>query len=282
VGSRQETICGDIEALCTASVGQSLDEYADTLLETDDVSSNTRLREAALAGLRFLMIHGETDPAFAEALDMRIGEVFGTSKARLRSSTNAEDIPGFSGAGLYDSVSAYAVGEERASKRIREVWASVWNWRAFEERSFWSIDHRAIFMGVAVNQAFVDEAANGVLITQNITDLTTQGMYVNVQVGETSVTNPEGTIVPEIFSIIPGALPGTVQAARLGFSSLSPSEPIMTDDEIANLYDNAMMVQYHFAGLLDEPASILALDLEFKLMGSDRRLIIKQARPYVY
>ena len=156
------------------------------------------------------------------------------------------------------------------------------NWRAFEERSFWNIDHPATLMGVAVNQAFENEAANGVLITQNIADPTTAGMYVNVQVGEISVTNPDGDALPEIFSIIPGMSPGTVQAARLAYSSLSPLSPIMTDGEVQALYDNAIIVQNHFADLLGAFPSTLALDLEFKLTGDDRDLVIKQARPYVY
>ncbi len=58
----------------------------------------------------------------------------GDPKVRLRSSTNAEDLPDFSGAGLYVSHSATASGDKSASVRIREVWASVWRWRAFEER----------------------------------------------------------------------------------------------------------------------------------------------------
>ena len=57
-----------------------------------------------------------------------------------------------------------------ASEEVRKVWASVWNWRAFEERAFWNIDHRAVRMGVAVHQAFPDEQVNGVMITRNIAD----------------------------------------------------------------------------------------------------------------
>ena len=282
LANRPDTVCAAAESLCMAAAGESLKTFVDTLLETDSFNLDTPLREATLAVLRHLITNGTTDPAFAEALDAQVEAVFGSDKVRLRSSTNTEDIPGFSGAGLYDSKAAYAEGEERASVEIREIWASVWNWRAFEERSFWNIDHRSTRMGVAVNQAFSDEAANGVLITQNISDIVLEGMYVNVQLGETSVTNPEGTFSPEIFAIIRGTEPGTVQASRLGYSSLSPDEPIMTDEEISVLYTSAMKVQNHFATLYDENPYMLALDLEFKLLGEDRTLMIKQARPYAY
>ncbi len=281
-GERTEAICDRAGDRCSAAIGSRLSEYVDALLKDDDFVSDTPLREALLAGLRYLIAHMEIERSFADDLDARVAEVFGAARVRLRSSTNTEDIPGFSGAGLYDSASAYAEGAERASEIIRGVWASVWNWRAFEERSFWNIDHRSTRMGVLVNQAFGEEAANGVLITQNIADMTVAGMYVNVQVGEISVTNPEGTAVPEIFSIIPGAEPGTVQAARLGYSSLSPEEPIMTDEEIETLYRSAGAVQRHFAALYDKHPTLLAMDLEFKLLAGDRALMIKQARPYTY
>ena len=135
-------------------------------------------------------------------------------------------------------------------------------------------------MGVAVTPSYPFEQANGVLITQNIADLTVAGMYVNVQLGEVPVTNPEGGANPEIFSILPGPL-GAVQVARQRFSSLSPDKPILADEEIDSLFVEAGKIQTHFAGLYGKDPYALALDLEFKFHGPDRKLIIKQVRPYV-
>ncbi|MFO0745982.1 MAG: PEP/pyruvate-binding domain-containing protein [Myxococcota bacterium] len=196
----------------------------------------------------------------------------------MRSSTNAEDLPSFSGAGLYSSYGAQLGTSDPPSKRVCKTWASVWNWQAFEERAFWNIDHMAVRMGVAVHQAFPDEQANGVLITQNIGDPLTRGIYVNAQLGETSVTNPVGGAIPEIFVITPG--PTGVQVARLRFSSLSPDAPLLSDDEVRALYQAATTTQQHFAPLYDEPADLLALDIEWKLHGPERALFFKQVRPY--
>ena len=134
-------------------------------------------------------------------------------------------------------------------------------------------------MGVAVETAYPDEAANGVLITQNVVDPSTVGMYVNVQAGEVSVTNPADGAVPEVFSLIEG--PGRLIVARQRFSSLSPNVPILGDAEMMRLYIAATQVQEHFAGLYGKPESVLALDLEFKFHGPGRDLIVKQVRPYV-
>ena len=53
----------------------------------------------------------------------------GTS-IRCRSSTNNEDLPGFSGAGLYDSKTQHPI-EGHISKSIKQVYASLWNLRGF-------------------------------------------------------------------------------------------------------------------------------------------------------
>jgi hypothetical protein len=51
-------------------------------------------------------------------------------------------------------------------------------------------------------------------------------------------------------------------------------------DEIATLADAAGRTVVTFAPLYKIPASMLALDLEFKFVGDSRALVIKQARPY--
>ncbi len=278
---RSQEVCRQARDLCVPPRGtETLYEHAERLIQDQGFMRDSVLREACLDNMVYLVGHGPVDDWFADMLDAKVEELVGDGTVRLRSSTNAEDLPGFTGAGLYRSVSAKASGKKRASKRIRKVWASVWSFRAFEERSFWNIDHMAVRMGVAVHRSFPDEQANGVLITQNVADPTVAGMYVNVQAGEVSVTNPEGGELPEIFTIVPGP-GGTVQVIRQRYSTLSPGAPILTDDEVALLYRAASRVQDHFAGLYQEDPNLLALDLEFKFTGPNRELVLKQVRPAV-
>ena len=72
---------------------------------------------------------------------------------RYRSSTNNEDLPGFNGAGLYDSKTQHPedTEEDGISKSLKQVYASMWNFRAFVEREFHRIDHAASTMGVLVH-----------------------------------------------------------------------------------------------------------------------------------
>mgnify|MGYP000862295522 FL=1 len=279
---RAQAACDGARGLClsVAASPLALRDYIVAALDDAGFRSDARLRDAVLDGVRFLFTRSPIDPAFAVALDARVAEVFGAAKVKLRSSTNAEDLPNFSGAGLYSSHGAWASGERAASLVIREVWASVWNRDAFEERAFWNIEHLAVQMGVAVNVAFTDEAANGVIITQNIADPTVEGMYVNVQLGELSVTNPEGGALPEIFSIIRDP-EGGVQVCTLRYSSLSPGRSILTPEEVEALYSVSRQAHDHFAALYGANPLAFALDMEFKLWGSPRRVFLKQARPYV-
>ncbi len=278
---RSPEVCDRAAALCraTASAAGSLYDYANRLIDDPEVTTDAVLREAALDGLRWCIHHLPVDPTFGATLDAKVASLVGSAKVRLRSSTNAEDLPTFSGAGLYESHSATAAGEKAASSRIREVWGSVWRWKAFEERRFWNIDHRAVRMGVAVHRSFPEEAANGVIITQNVADPLTEGMYVNLQAGEQPVTNPEGGATPEIFSIVPRP-GGGVQAQVRRLSSLSPEASLLSPAEVEQLYVACDTARRHFAPFYGVNPASLALDIEFKFTLPDRALVLKQARPF--
>jgi hypothetical protein len=98
-------------------------------------------------------------------------------------------------------------------------------------------------------------------------------MYVNVQKGEASVTNPERGELPEIFSILADT---NYQVVRSRFSSLSPDAPILSAEETKSLYEAGALAQQHFARLYGRQ---VVLDIEFKLTPN-RQIVFKQARPY--
>src|SRR5918992_5548103 len=58
----------------------------------------------------------------------------------VRSSSNVEDLPNFNGAGLYDTV-PNVKEEEKLVEAVKTVWASLWNFAAYEARERASIDH---------------------------------------------------------------------------------------------------------------------------------------------
>jgi pyruvate, water dikinase len=276
---RDPNACRSARDLCLPPdvEGETLSELVARVLEEPRFLADTVTRDAMLAHLRFLVERSPLDPDFSALIDARVAEVFHDAKVKLRSSTNSEDLPNFSGAGLYESYGARTTGDDTPSRVLPKVFSSVWSFRAFEERSYWNIDHRAVRMGCAINEAFSAELANGVLVTANIADPGVFGMYVNVQKGEESVTNPTGGALPEAFSIIEG--PQGVQPVRQRFSSLSPGLPLLDDGEIKVLYEAATDALSHFEPLYDLGPGKLILEMEFKVTQG-HEIVFKQARPY--
>jgi hypothetical protein len=203
------------------------------------------------------------------------------TRLRFRSSTNVEDLADFTGAGLYTSAgAAVAEGEAAIGNALKTVWASVWNPQAFVERDFYRVDQREVRMGVLVHPAQEDELANGVALTINQFTELRPAFYINSQVGDISVTNPTGDATPEQilyytwyeepeYEVI-------TRSSLLAWTVDWPSATsILTNDELDELAGYLSDIQARIRARY--PGSVA--DVEWKLL-QDRRLLIKQARPF--
>ena len=103
---------------------------AEEMLNGAEFWADTDYRDQSLAAFRDVIEEG-TMPEWmmADLADLQMSFPEGTS-IRCRSSTNNEDLPGFSGAGLYDSYTHH-LDEGHLSKSIQQVYASLWTFRAF-------------------------------------------------------------------------------------------------------------------------------------------------------
>ncbi len=199
---------------------------------------------------------------------------------RVRSSTNNEDLPGFSGAGLYTSKTQYP-DEGHISKSVKQVFASMWNFRAYEERDFYRIDHFSAAMGLLCHPNYQQEQSNGVGISIDPIYETEDTFYLNTQVGESLITNPDPNSVPEeILLYRDPTQSGGYLVLRLS-NLVNAGELIMDDEYLNQMRDYLTVIHDEFAILYDVAGQEdFAMDIEYKVTAQNQ-LAIKQARPWV-
>jgi len=263
-------------------------ERIEALLADPAFQNDPRVREERLALLRADMRVAPIDPDFWALLTEKLATDYPGVRMRFRSSTNCEDLNGFTGAGLYESVS----GDPNDSSdpyddAVRRVWASVWRFRAFEEREYRGISHREVGMALLVHRGFPTEDANGVAITANLFDTygAEPGYYVNVQRGDTSVVLPPANVTSDQF-LYHYDLPGQ-PIVFLAHSNLVPEgETVLTRAQVATLAEALATIHAFFDPLYGPltPEHFYAMDVEFKFdtdpATGESLLVIKQARPY--
>jgi hypothetical protein len=265
------------------------DQQVAALLADPTFSTDARSRDARLEELRDAMRLGSVNADFERLLLEKLAVDYPGVRMRFRSSTNAEDLDGFTGAGLYTSRSGEVDDPESPIlDAVRRVWASVWSFRAFEERSYRSIDHNAVGMALLVHRSFPDEEANGVALTNNPFDRSSidPAFYVNVQKGEFSVVQPEPGTSSEEFLYYFDLQNQPV--SYLSNSNLVPSgERVLTQSQVQELGVALDLIRQHFTpAYAPDPGQgnpWWAMDVEFKFDGEGEEvapLFIKQARPF--
>jgi len=248
-----------------------------------DFQANSQVREQKLAEVRQAILAYPVDSTLLDQLEEAIAERWPDKRLRFRSSSNTEDLSTFSGAGLYDSTpwepSDGRAGLERA---VREVWASLWNTRAYDERAAYNIDQSSVAMGVLVHPAYFHETANGVIISRDVREPMRADRYsFNAQIGEALVTNPAPGVASDQFTA------STYDPSNLiseSVSSLPGPHPVLRQSEISELVCSLQRIHEHFRGVVDPEGknAWFAMDVEFKVSGANRAVAIKQARPYSF
>ncbi len=206
---------------------------------------------------------------------------------RFRSSTNAEDAAGFSGAGLYDSKTVDLADSVKTIERaILKVWSSLWSFEAFQERRFFHFSDENLAMGILVHRSFPKEEANGVLITKNLyrENSYLDGMTINVQLGDVSVVQPPQGVVCDQLVIIHELEESNFSriVEYIANSNLTQGKTVLNEEEVKRLEQAAKIIRDHFfeKGLRNKKLFEfdLVLDIEFKFQGENRELYVKQVR----
>ena len=253
------------------------EKIKDSLLDSD-YENDQSSKVAILRKIRTDIENAEMPNWMMNALSDLQNEFPNGTSLRCRSSTNNEDLPGFSGAGLYDSFT-HQPDEGHLSKSIKQVFASLWNLRAFEAREFFKIDHFTTAMGVLIHPNYEDELANGVAVSDDVVYQTEGNYYFNTQIGEDLVTNPEQQSIPEevLIDWWDSKKYRVVQTSN----RTDDGKLILTDNHLHRLSFYIGTVHNKFSELYGaniKPKEF-AMEIEFKIT-KDGTISIKQARPW--
>lgn len=268
-------------------VAHGFDARLETMLADPGFRADAATRRAMLAAFAADLEAAPLEPDFLAEVIARLEAEAPGVRWKFRSSTNAEDLARHTGAGLYTSRTG-AVGDPARpiDAAIKTVWASVWSFRAFEERDYAGIDHRQVAMAVLVVPSFDDERANGVAITANVYDPGADGedaLFINAQLGEASVVSPPPGVTADqlVYYFFHANQPATYYTRS---NLIAPGATVLDRAELFELGQALAAVREHFARVYPPGNGFahLAMDVEWKLVdgAAGREIWLKQARPY--
>ncbi|MER3431334.1 MAG: hypothetical protein C4324_09890 [Blastocatellia bacterium] len=262
-----------------------LQDQIEDLMDDYDFVHNPRVRRRKLEDFRNSIISAPMDPELQKQIIERWERQLGGRPVFVRSSSNSEDLPNFSGAGLYSSV-ANVRTPEKLVEAVKKVWASLWNFPAYEARVRNYVSQSDVYMSALI-QVGVDMEKGGVMITSDPFDPKNKdAVYISAVCGHNSrVVDNSG--VPEQILFSP-------RSNSLTVMTLSQVENALRFDENGDLKETSdKCANSRRRVLTDAQARELARialrirrvfgskpqDIEWGILGG--RVYIVQSRPYI-
>ena len=154
--------------------------------------------EPASAAIQKLITSREISEAIASQLRQAYASLAGDPAVAVRSSANAEDLPGLSFAGQQETY-LNVKGGDALLKAVRNCWASLWTAQAISYRHENDIEQGSVAMAVVV-QIMVPADVAGILFTANPATGERTEMIVNASfgLGEAVVG---GQVTPDTFVV---------------------------------------------------------------------------------
>jgi len=200
----------------------------------------------------------------------------------VRSSSNSEDLPNFSGAGLYTTV-PNTRGPQQIIEGIKTVWASLWNFEAYEARERAGVDHMKIFMAVLIQKG-INSESSGVMITADPFDREDKdAIYISAKrglgmkvvegqrVAEQVVYRPRANAVQVLTRSEEDSLLTFDEGGGIKEVPISGERVVLSDDVVRRLATAATNIKRVFGGK-DQ-------DIEWAFMKG--QIYIVQSRPFI-
>ncbi len=239
-------------------------------------------RRQYLTKMRDRIQRGQVNNALRSEVLRRAHLEFAGKGLFARSSSNSEDLPNFSGAGLHSSV-PNVMGDEQLIEAIKTVWASLWNFEAYEARERANVDHSKVYMAVLIQEGINADSA-GVMITADPYDRENRNaIYISAKRG-LGIKVVEGKKIAEQIIFRPRAnavqvLTRSAEDSLLTFDEkggikeipITGERAVLTDEMVRKLVRTAQGIKRVFGGR-DQ-------DIEWIYMRG--QLYIVQSRPFI-
>ncbi len=239
-------------------------------------------RRQRLVELRQKIESAEFDPELRRLVLEKVAREYSGKGLFVRSSSNSEDLPNFSGAGLYTTVPNVR-GEQQLIDAIKKVWASLWNFEAYEARERSAVAHSTVYMAVLIQEG-INSESSGVMISTDPFDNDNKGViYISAKRG-LGIKVVEGQRIAEqiLFSPRTNAVQVLTRSAEdslLTFDEnggvkevpIEGDRVVLTDEVIRRLVRAARAIKRVF-GERDQ-------DIEWAYMKG--QIYIVQSRPFI-
>ena len=255
-------------------------------LDNNDFVHNPRVRRKKLDDLRNAIQNGKFDDTLRAEIIARWRSQLGSKPVFVRSSSNSEDLPNFSGAGLYSSV-PNVIEENKLIEAVKKVWGSLWKFEAYEARVRNYVSQTDVYMSALI-QVGVDMDRGGVMITKDpFDDRNKNAVYISAVCGHNSkvvdnVGLPEQILFnPKSNSVIVMTL--SQQENALAFDErgdlkvtadkcAGAKKRVLTDLQARSLAKAAIDIRRVFGGSKEQ-------DIEWGLMNG--KIYVVQSRPFI-
>ncbi|MFN7685066.1 MAG: PEP/pyruvate-binding domain-containing protein [Oligoflexia bacterium] len=238
------------------------------------IELNAREVDSLCLALQQLILKTRMPESVRGYIDSQIAaHLAGVSSFVVRSSSNAEDLEGFSAAGIYSSIN-HLTSAQTIFDSIKQVWASMLSPRSVRLRNDVGISLDDCYMGVVVQEQIPSgpSTMGGVLVTAN--PLAGPGDFRNVYINASlesvnSVVDGSAQPFQYLFNTVEGG------GRTLSLGSAQQDLPVHQKERLAQLAFAGRLLQGHFS-----PDYTFSQPVDIEWMMDESRIYLLQIRPY--
>jgi len=258
-------------------------------LEDGSIERLSRTEEFR-AELYDVVISTPLNAGLRQVLSAALADVFGPEETPglfIRSDTNVEDLPGFTGAGLNLTL-PNVVGFEALLAGIPRVWASPFTARAFAWRQSLMSQPEHVYTSILLLES-VPVDKSGVLVTEEIE--TGDPNFISIAVNEGPGGAVDGQAAESLRVPLDGSRPRVLATATApwrrvlqsggGVQTLAStgSDTVLQPEEITQLIEFSLHLPETFPPIVDADGQPAPADVEFGFLDGQLRLF--QIRPFL-